>query len=264
MEEDMDTYYEIAMVRANELLALKHNDGWMVARIADGGYPAEYVRAWPACAAVTAMGPQDTTLFNYMMDTVNGALTKVFLNDSQDESTIEEYYFGWSEPQAEVWMEYPDGGPTRRQMRPDLGSPQLLAASSSAFGKLLRGGESPIHAPTTKGRIFLPHSLDQQPKWAVWNPTNKAFTLRQRIIRNVLKFEALRPQDPDDARLIEAVLRKQITKGVTRWSPGIEGWAINNFRKTYGVDPVMWKRIPGKGLVLSYQAIDNKWYPLGE
>jgi len=150
MEEDMDIeYYEIGMVRANELLAFIHNDGWVVNRIVDGGYPTEYTRTWPSCPAVNAIGPQAADMPNYMMDTVNGALTKVFLNDGDNESVIEEYLFGWSEPQAEVWQWFPDNMPTRRQMRPDLGAPQLTATTSTAFGKLLRGGESPIHAPTT-------------------------------------------------------------------------------------------------------------------
>lgn len=265
MDEDVDRYYELGMVRSDEILALHHTIGWVTTRIVNGGFPTEMIHDWPACATTVAVGPQaGSAIPDYIIETVNGAQVKLLKNDDERENLIDEYLFGFSEPQAHIWREFPEGRTGRRAMRSDMGSPQLTATSESAFGKLMRGVESPIHAPTTKGRVFLPHSEDQEPKWAVYNPSGLSFTLKQRIIRNPLIFESLRPQEKEDANIINLVLRNMIKTGVTKWAPGWEGWEINNFRKTYGVDPVGWHKFPQEGLLLGYVAIDGCWKPLGE
>lgn len=265
MEHDVDVYYEIGMVRSDELLALHHTIGWVINRIVDGGYPTEMNHDWPACATTVAVGPQTgAAVPDFIIETVNGAQVKLLKNDDERENIIDEYIFGWSEPQAHIWRQFPEGRAQRRSMRSEMGAPQVTASSETAFGKLMRGVQSPIHAPTTKGRLFLPHSEDQEPKWAVYNPSGLSFTMKQRIIRNPLVFEALRPHEKEDANIINLVLRSMITQGVTKWAPGVEGWDITNFRKTYGVNPVGWHRFPERGLTLGYLTRDGVWTPIGE
>jgi len=264
MEVDEVKYYELGMVRSDEILALHFNDGWVINRIVDGGYPTEMTHTWPECAASVAVGPQASAAVpDYIKETVSANLVKLLKQDGQGD-VIDEYIFGWSEPHADIWQFFPENQAARRQFRAEIGAAMVTAASETNFGKLMRGVESPIHAPTTKGRLFIVNSEDQEPKWAIYNPSGKSITVKQRIIRNPLKFEAMDPSLPDDAKIIELVIRNQITKGVTKWSPGIEGWAIKDFRKTFGVNPVKWCRFPIKGLKLGYQtAKDGIWHELG-
>ncbi len=254
MYDEFRSYTEL-MQTPHKIVAHPFNDGWLVYRVLlNELVPYNYTR-WTEATTFTGIGPRSgAAVPDYVQVSVSGAELELLYHE--DKLMMYEVFHDWNDPWIEVWWNFP-ADIMRGTLRPEIGTPDVSASDETSFGRLIYGYESPYNRPTGRGRFFLPYK--QKVRFAVFNPASYSVTPKNHWYINKLIIKPFRPHIKEEAQIIHDVLKRRLTKDVTLWGPGTEGWRMDNFRDVFGVDPVIWV-----DQNLMYQTAESETRPLGE
>ena len=213
---------------------------WAVLRALDSEMMPKDDARWGSISGGNAAGPLkadgtagDIPDLSYLATAE--ATERQWLRPDVSTNEIWQVFAGVTPPLVYVYREYPKGNRFGALSGADV--PNLSATAVSTWGWTWAGYESFIDTPTMASMFLLPYKLSVA--HAIFNRASYAVTPRMVWWLNKVRFEALNPKDPDDAKLIQDVLRTRI-KPKVRWSPGLKGFSYTpGFRTVFKVDPVM-------------------------
>lgn len=213
---------------------------WLVARALDSEMVPKDDARWGSITGGNAAGPLkadgtagDIPDLSYLATAES--TERAWLRHDSNKNEMWQVFAGVTPPLVLVYREYPKGNRHGALGSADVAN--LSAAAVSTWGWTWAGWESFIDNPTVASMFLLPFKVNVA--HAIYNLASYARTPRLEWFINQIRFEALNPEDRDDAKLILDVLRSRIVPKV-RWSPGLRGFSYQpGFQNVFGVPPVI-------------------------
>lgn len=236
------TPFEQGKVTPGRLFAYGDKSGWVVLRALDTELMYFHYILFPSIPGGNASGPFTAAKIpdTPQRSSTQGSLA-ILYHEYQDE--IWQVAMGISKPLTYVLVDYPTGV-RQGMLRNDIGPAGWSSTSVDQWGWKFAGWESFYGKETMASQVMIPQKIYFG--MAIYNIASYAITPQVRFPINKIRYEALDPEDKDDAVLINEFLKARIDREMPRWTPGMTEFTYpNGIKSTFGVYPVkMTKRMP--------------------